>query len=534
MASQTYDHSEFLNLRYYSGTYGNSDATARIQYYGMSGTPNLMFNGTLNMVGASTSDADGQKYMGVIKSRYYDLAPVSVVIDSFDAATGAVSATVTMYSETDSFDGAEDTFHFFLIEDDVAGDNTHITRAVINDGITLSGEGNTATFSGTFTIDPSWTQANLRVVAIVQRQDKEVVQAGSSYAQPDFSIRAMVPFSRVEIVSATRGSFETGDITVMNVGQTETFTIDVVIDTAPPDWTVTFKDSTGTTHTGPFAFGLNEQTSTTFTATVTAPSSGYIEYHFEVTSTNLAKALEIPLVLITDDVEALLVDDDGGKDFEGYFTAALEAAGVSFGVWDLDTGKLNTTVADTMGTLVWSIGEGYPSLDATDRAFLEDYLDAGKRLFITGQDVGWDLNNSQSGNADATFYHDYLHANYIRDDVNLYDVDGIPGDPVSDGIMLHIAGGDGANNQDYPSQIGPYDSDAVEIYSYHGQDWGAAIRSTDSTSGAKLVYLAFGFEAIDNAQDRADVMRGAVYWLNGIVFRDGFESGDTGAWSSSP
>ncbi len=28
-------------------------------------------------------------------------------------------------------------------------------------------------------------------------------------------------------------------------------------------------------------------------------------------------------------------------------------------------------------------------------------------------------------------------------------------------------------------------------------------------------------------------MRGAIYWLKGILFKDGFESGDMGAWSVS-
>ncbi len=427
---------------------------------------------------------------------------------------------------------SNDHFLFILTEDDVAGDNTHVTRAVINDTITLTGAGNTATFNGTFTINPAWTQDNLHVVAVVQRQDKEIVQSGSSYDQPAFSVRAMTPFSRVTIGSEAQRSYETDAITVMNVGQTETFSIEAVIDTAPPGWTVSFKDSTGTTHTGPFSFGLAAQASTTFTAVVTAASPGYIEYHLEVSSTNLAKNLEIPLVYITDDVEALVVDDDGGKTFEDYFSAALEDAGISYGVWDLDSGKLNDDVLNSMDVLVWNIGEGYPSLDPTDRAFLEQYLDAGKDLFITGQDVGWDLNNAQSGNTDPTFYHNYLHADFITDDVNLYDVDGVSGDVVSDGIMLHIAGGDGANNQAYPSRIAPYDADAVEIFSYHGQDWGAAIRSVDSTSGAKIVYLAFGYEAIDNAQDREDVMKAAVYWLRGILFRDGFESGDTAEWSN--
>lgn len=56
------------------------------------------------------------------------------------------------------------------------------------------------------------------------------------------------------------------------------------------------------------------------------------------------------------------------------------------------------------------------------------------------------------------------------------------------------------------------------------------MRSTDSVTRAQVVYLGFGFEGIDNAQDRHDLLAPAVRWLQGVVFEDGFESGNTSAW----
>ena len=90
------------------------------------------------------------------------------------------------------------------------------------------------------------------------------------------------------------------------------------------------------------------------------------------------------------------------------------------------------------------------------------------------------------------------------------------GDPVSGGHSLTILGGDGADNQEYPSRITPHDADAVEIFRYSGQGWCGGIRSVDSDSGARVVYLAFGFEAIDNPEDRAEVMQSAMDWLKRI------------------
>ena len=48
-----------------------------------------------------------------------------------------------------------------------------------------------------------------------------------------------------------------------------------------------------------------------------------------------------------------------------------------------------------------------------------------------------------------------------------------------------------------------------------------------------MVYLGFGFEGIDNADDRRDLLIRSLYWMLDIVFYDGFEDGNTGAWTLS-
>lgn len=469
-----------------------------------------MFNGTHQIVGASVEDALGGQYMDVIQSQYFDAAPIRIVVDSFDPATGEVSATISMYSN--DFVLNEDFFHLALIEDNIAGVETHVNRAIVTNPISLGGQGNSVVLGGTFTIDPSWNQAELQVVAFVQMQDKEVVQAGSTYEQPTSSVRAMVPFSRVKIGPSTV-PYESPDFTIMNVGLADDYSINVVVDLAPPGWEVSFIDSDGSTHNDSLNFGLSAEESTTFKTVAIPDVPGYMRYHLEVTSPNLAKPLEIPFVYITDDVDALLVDDDGGNDYEDYFTAALDDAGITYGVWELSSAKLNQEVASSIDLLIWNIGLGYPSFDPEDRAFLEQHLDAGKSAFISGQDIGWDLCSGQSDNTDIAFYQDYLHAKYISDDVNRYDIEGLNGDPVANGMTLRIAGGDGANNQDYPSQIEALGNDSVEIFSYTGVDWGAGVRSIDSVSGARVVYLAFGFEAIDNATDRSTLLGAAMEWF---------------------
>lgn len=467
--------------------------------------------------------------MGIIRGRYFDAAPIQIEVDSFNPTTGAVSVTVTMYSTTTSLVDAG--FHIILIEDDPEPPTpstepaTHVTRDIYSDTISLTGAGNTTTFTTTFTIDPGWYTNNLWVAAIVQLQNQEIIQSASSVPVSDHHIRAMVPFSRTALgPSSSAHQFDA--FTVLNTGLGDDFEVSVVIDDAPPGWTASFKDGAGTTHTDPLIFSLAADASTMFTAIVVPSSPGFMRCHLEFDSPNLTRPLEVPFVYITDDVDVLIVDDDGGDTFEDYFREALDTANKSYGVWDLSSDPLTPEVADTFDVLVWNVGFSSPTLDAADKAFISAYLDGGKGLFLSGQDIGWDLN---ANNPDPTWYHTYLHANYIRDDTNIMTLNGVAGDVITDGLDLYIAGGTGANNQEYPDEIAAADGDATEILYYQGDGCGA-VRSTDSVTGAQVVYLGFGFEGIDNAQDRHDLLIPSVRWLKGIIFEDGFETGDTIAW----
>ncbi|MEX1310340.1 MAG: hypothetical protein AB1Z65_07980 [Candidatus Sulfomarinibacteraceae bacterium] len=89
-----------------------------MSYYGTgTATPQLRFNGGHHIVGAGSDAASGEGYMDIIRSHYFDAAPIRIEIDSFNPATGAVAATVTMYSTTASI--TSESFHIVLTEDDV-------------------------------------------------------------------------------------------------------------------------------------------------------------------------------------------------------------------------------------------------------------------------------------------------------------------------------------------------------------------------------------------------------------------------------
>ncbi len=221
----------------------------------------------------------------------------------------------------------------------------------------------------------------------------------------------------------------------------------------------------------------------------------------------------------------LLVDDDNGSSYEGYFTAALDTLGSNYDTWNVGSqGSPSASILQQYDVVIWFTGDDYvTTLTGTDQSSLAAYLDGGGSLFVTGQDIGRSVGAS-------SFYSDYLHATYVQDDTDLSGLNGVSGDSISDGFNIAISGGDGANNQGRPSEIDPL-APAVSIFTYDISATkvsreGAELQGVASSgSGAirmgggtyKVVYFAFGFEAINSAADRQLVMERVLDWTWPLV-----------------
>ena len=293
------------------------------------------------------------------------------------------------------------------------------------------------------------------------------------------------------------------------------------------------------------------------------PAGTVVEYQVEVADIdgNIITAPLYPhsfevIELFVKTADILFVPDYGGNDtgwFRGYYEDALAVQGYRYDVWDtglrgeIDSATLNQY---TDGAVIWAVPySGFVTDYDSTRNTLQSFLDNGGNLFITGQDIGFYTGGT-------SFYQDYLHASYVQDDTDLYGLNGVSGDPISDGLYLAISGGDGANNQAWPSEIDPI-TPAVTIFTY---DPGATMALAEpvlpeevqarpepgleephpegrrlkearedaglqgivsSGTGAirvdtgtyKVVYFAFGFEGINAAADRNLVMRRVMEWF---------------------
>ena len=198
----------------------------------------------------------------------------------------------------------------------------------------------------------------------------------------------------------------------------------------------------------------------------------------------------------------LLVDDDDGASYETYYERALSANGYNYVKIE---GPPTLDELSNFDCVIWFTGRDFvTTLTDSDQANLATYLDGGGKLFLTGQDIGYDI-------GDTDFYEDYIHAEYIKDSTDQYTLDGVAKDPISDGMTIGISGRPGANNQYWPSEISPV-GDASDVFNYRDDGCGA-IRTDTGTY--EVIYFAFGFEAINDEADRNDVMDNVIRELSG-------------------
>lgn len=507
----SYPVPDFVAVRYYatSGDYGSEETDGRIAYYGITGYPTVVFNGAEKVVGGGDATADGSRYDPVVSSMLAKGSPFWVTVDLSIAANKAtVTGKVELFG---NYSGASPKLRVVLTEDDVTADHTNLTRRVVtSDDVTITNEGQEQTFEEVFDIDAGWNAGKLHAVAFLQIDGtKEVLQSASTYPLPDYHCRLTAPSRITRLASA--GTF-TSTFYITNVGsKSDQFTVTLDKSKLPSGWSAQLAEPV-TKGTVTLASGEGAEYQIQIKPN---GNTGQGDAVVKVSSASGGEEQELSFRVITNDVDVNLVDDDGGEEFENYFTASLDGIGKTYGVWDVGLSEfdLANLAADKAPVIVWSCGWSFPSLTKDDRDLLKFYLDHGGKLFLTGQDIGWDLcdGDSEDATADAKqFYNNYLHAKYVSDDANNTAISGVAGDPITDGMSFAIAGGDGADNQDYPSIIDPYDASANTIFEYSTGS-GAAVRA--EADRYKVVYLAFGYEAIDNAADRKDLLDKALTWL---------------------
>ncbi|MCF6268518.1 MAG: S8 family serine peptidase [Melioribacteraceae bacterium] len=243
------------------------------------------------------------------------------------------------------------------------------------------------------------------------------------------------------------------------------------------------------------------------------PISG--QFLLNITSDGFAQTIDYTIAVSPQVLFVADFDESGNRffDFSKYYTDAFEATGVSYDyVHRLDT-EVTPELLNMYSTVVWACEWSFPSVDSSDRVALEAFLDGGGSLFLSGQDVAWDLNEN-SANMDRDFLNNYLKVNYLADDAGRTEIFGVYDNPITDGMELEFYQKKRDSDQQFPDVLEPRDG-AISILNYDDERSGAISYSGDYD----LVFFGFGgFESIDAEEDRIEIMKNTLDWLSGIDY----------------
>jgi hypothetical protein len=196
-------------------------------------------------------------------------------------------------------------------------------------------------------------------------------------------------------------------------------------------------------------------------------------------------------------------------DYTVQHAEALAAAGAYFDSAQNDNVTRGDVLLDGYGALVWICGEestADQTFNTTEQTLVTDYLNAGGNLFVSGAEIGWELDNL--GNAsDQAFYNDRLKANYAGDDAGTYAVAAVGGS-IFDGIApISFDDADQTYDVEYPDRLAASGGSTIALTYSGGTGDGAA---TVYDGAFRVVNFGFPFETITSGARRGELMTAIV------------------------
>ncbi len=190
-------------------------------------------------------------------------------------------------------------------------------------------------------------------------------------------------------------------------------------------------------------------------------------------------------------VQFLIVDQDGepGWSYDPYFAAMLDSLRLPYDIYNRGVdGPLDPSILPGYPSAIWFTGdtrEGSVTLADIER--MTEFLDSGGRLLLTGQDI---VEHMHELGADD-FLRNYLHVEYAGT-ASLPIMDGVDGDPISDGLTVLCNSSGGAANQQ-SMDILTATTGGEAIFTYYQSSDVAGVRFDGDF---RTVTLGFGLEAI--------------------------------------
>lgn len=522
----------------YNANAAQSDA--RVDYYNVSGVPDVY------MLGNVKSGAPGAFVQQDVNDQVAATSPIRITVEDIDNGTSH-DVTVTVYSV-----GTPPTGNLKLrtaiIERNVnyvspPGNNgekffPNVFRSMLpstaGETIVLPAQGASVVFNYSYDEVATWNMNEIALVAFVQNEStKEVYNCGSTF-DPSVSINDPLTITAAGTVSAA-SSFTMEGVNISEITQEYSYTL---TSDAPADWSANFVLN-GTTYTTSATGNMDAAIATPITVNVTPGATpAMATYTLSIKSlTNPSEDAVLKSVYVLSGVTELVINNSAMAcetvSFleTSYINAFASAGTAAYGIMSSSLAQRAFTESSLAGVnnIYYNAGWYFPALTDDFVTELMEFMDNGGNLFISGQDIGWDVwtDPADAGHATAltqAFYNDYMFADYINDGTTANKpLTANTGDPVFGALGSTPINYYYTSTYFFPDQIVAKGVGTPIFYYNNVTSKVAGVRGENGTY--KTVYIAPGIEMLGTSTHKSAIIKTAYDWFYGITGTDAIAAG---------
>ncbi len=523
----------------------------RVSFYGVTGVPYVVENGN-QKTGSPSSYTQKD-----VDNTWAQSSPVKIWCTTVDNGTN-VDVTVNIKSVGNPPAGAY-KLYVALVERNVQyssppGSNgetyfPNVARVMISGNpqtlpngnangvtVTLPSIGNTITM-GPYNYLKSWAIFNaseLGAVAFIQENtSKKVIQSGATF-DPVINETMTSPSPIVKNgVTAQTFNFTSGN----SGASSETFTY-TLTSVAPVNWSANFMVNSNT-YASTATVTVNSNTALPTSITVTPGSTPAIG-KFTLTMQSQTNPQAPPMtqtVYVISGITDIIVNNANGlgngnagdaSNWQNVYVTGMNAANcTTYAITDhnviaqaITDGAMNGVVA-----LYFNVGWTFPAFNDNLVAQLTSYMNSGGDLFISGQDIGWDVWTTAGNGGHATpqtqaFYTNYLNSNWLNDGSTANtpmianSADAIFGTTPQTAGNINYYGLTNGNPNYFPDELSPAGVGTPCFY-FVNNTKNAGMRATNGTY--KMVYVTLGIEQMTTASVGDEILKRSYNWFHGIT-----------------
>jgi hypothetical protein len=516
--------------------YNVNDITDRTVYYGISGVPAVAYLGseqyspsgiTQSMINNSASEGSPLRIL-VSQTSNGQSRDVKVVVHTVGTTPSGnlklFAAVVESEINYTTAPGSNGETYFPNVFRDMLPSTSGSTYYAANTG-------DSVVYTFNYPLDlANWDTSKIYVVAWVQDYSTmEVINSGSTndpswefvtssttIAKPDSLTKTALFDFNVLNLSSTTGLFRV----YVSFEQTAGWDAAANINGSWTYWnsTAIVSDS--------FDISVNANSELNNSLSVTANSAGVGTYSVRLKSLDNSEFAdqEINFVVI-DGVTDLVINNAGGwgdggtYDFESVYTDALSYAGSTTHAalssdWLVKANKANALTS--VNNIYYNVAWTFPSFSDEIVGELESFMDNGGNLFVSGQDIGWDIMSGDGYGTSTTesFYQNYLHADYLSDGTSSNKtLTADTADDVFGNVSSSSISGVYGSSYIYPDQLEPVNNSSAIFYYNSSTSKIGGLRAEESAY--KVVYIGVGMEMLSDVNVKNEILKLSYDWFYG-------------------